>query len=78
MEARFAAVEAELRPLYKGRLKPKPEDYQARGAPFLPESARFSRLLSLPGNADLGAELSGATRAIADANPDGSYWVPGW
>jgi len=70
MEARFAAVEAELRPLYKGRLKPKPEDYQARGAPFLPESARFSRLLSLPGNADLGAELSGATRAIADANPD--------
>ncbi len=70
MEARFAAVEAELRPLYKGRLKPQPEDYQARGAPFLPEIARFSRLLALPGNADLGAELNAAMRAIADANPD--------
>ena len=70
MEARFVAVEAELRPLYKGRLKPSPEDYQARGAPYLPETARFSRLLALPGNADLGAELSVAMRAIADANPD--------
>ena len=37
---------------------------------FLPEQARFSRLLELPGNADLGAELNAAMEAIAEANPD--------
>jgi len=70
MEAKFEAVHAELVPLYKGRLKPKPSDYQARGAIFLPENARFSRLLSLPGTANLGAELNAAMKGIADANPD--------
>jgi type I restriction enzyme M protein len=70
MEAKFEAVHAELAPLYKGRLKPKPTDYQARGAIFLPENARFSRLLSLPGTANLGAELNAAMKDIADANPD--------
>lgn len=70
MEARFEAVHAQLAPTFKGRLKPTPADYQARGAIFLPEVARFSRLLALPGTADLGAELNAAMRAIADANPD--------
>jgi type I restriction enzyme M protein len=42
MEAKFQSVHAELAPRYKGRLKPKPSDYQARGAIFLPEKARFS------------------------------------
>jgi type I restriction enzyme M protein len=70
MEAKFEAVHAELTPQFKGRLKPTPADYQARGAIFLPENARFSRLLSLPGAADLGAELSAAMKGIADANPD--------
>jgi type I restriction enzyme M protein len=70
MEAKFEAVHAELAPQYRGRLKPQPSDYQARGAIFLPDNARFSRLLSLPGTVDLGAELNGAMKAIADANPD--------
>lgn len=70
MEAKFEAVHAELAPKYKGRLKPAPADYQARGAIYLPDNARFSRLLALPGTADLGAELNGAMKAIADANPD--------
>jgi len=69
MEARFDAVHAELGGR-TGRLVPRPEDYQARGAPYLPESARFSRLLALPGNADLGAALNAAMQAVADANPD--------
>ncbi len=69
MEARFDAVHAELGGR-TGRLAPRPEDYQARGAPYLPESARFSRLLALPGNADLGAALNAAMQAVADANPD--------
>jgi hypothetical protein len=55
MEAKFEAVHAELAPHYKGRLKPTPSDYQARGAIFLPENSRFSRLLSLPGTANLAA-----------------------
>ena len=70
MEAKFEIIHAELAPQYKGRLKPAPADYQAKGAIFLPESARFSRLLSLPGTADLGAELNAAMKGIADANPD--------
>ena len=70
MEARFTAVDAELRPRATSRLQPRPEDYQARGAPYLPEAARFSRLLALPGNADLGAALNAAMQAVADANPD--------
>ncbi len=70
MEAKFEAVHADLAPKYKGRLKPAPADYQARGAIFLPENARFSRLLALPGTANLGAELNAAMKGIADANPD--------
>ena len=70
MEAKFEAVHAELAPQYKGRLKPAPADYQAKGAIFLPDNARFSRLLALPGTADLGAELNAAMKGIADANPD--------
>ena len=70
MEAKFEQVHAELAPQLKGRLKPTPADYQARGAIFLPENARFSRLLSLPGSADLGAELNAAMKGIAEANPD--------
>jgi type I restriction enzyme M protein len=65
MESKFEAVHAELAPLYKGRLKPKPSDYQARGAIFLPDTARFSRLLSLPGTANLGAELNAAMKRIS-------------
>jgi type I restriction enzyme M protein len=70
MEARFDAVHAELAPQYGGRLKPSPEDYQARGAVFLPDNARFSYLLSLPGDADLGAALNAAMKSIVDHNPD--------
>jgi type I restriction enzyme M protein len=69
MEARFDAVHAELGGR-TGRLAPRPEDYQARGAPYLPEAARFSRLLALPGNADLGAALNAAMQAVAEANLD--------
>lgn len=70
MEAKFEAVHTDLAPHYTGRLKPSPADYQARGAVFLPEDARFSRLLSLPGTADLGAELNAAMKGIAETNPD--------
>jgi type I restriction enzyme M protein len=70
MEAKFEAVHAALAPQYGGRLKPAPADYQAKGAIFLPDNARFTRLISLPGTVDLGAELNAAMKAIAQANPD--------
>lgn len=70
MEARFEAVHAEIAPMFTGRLKPTPADYQARGAVFLPDTARFTRLLALPGTADLGYELNGAMKDIAITNPD--------
>jgi type I restriction enzyme M protein len=70
MEAKFLQVDAELKPSFKGRLQPTPAAYQARGAMYVPENARFSRLLSLPGNANLGAELTAAMDAITDANPE--------
>src|SRR6267142_892278 len=67
---KFEAVHKELQPQLRGRLKPTPADYQARGAVFLPDNARFSRLLQLPGTADLGAELNAAMKGVADTNPD--------
>ncbi len=76
MEARFEAVHAELAPKFTGRLKPQPSDYQARGAIFLPENARFSGLLALPGTADLGAALNAAMKGIADANPELAAALP--
>jgi type I restriction enzyme M protein len=70
MEVKFEQVHADLAPKFTGRLKPQPSDYQARGAIYLPENARFSRLLALPGTADLGAELNAAMKGVADTNPD--------
>ena len=57
MEARFGAVHSELDPRFTGRLKSAPADYKARGAVYLPDEARFSRLLALPGTANLGRRL---------------------
>lgn len=70
MEAKFERVHAELTPRFTGRLRPQPSDYQARGAIYLPANARFSRLLALPGTADLGAELNAAMKGVAETNPD--------
>lgn len=70
MEAKFETVHRDLQPHFKGRLKPAPADYQARGAVYLPDVARFSRLLALPGTADLGVELNAAMKGIAEANSD--------
>lgn len=70
VEAKFLAVGAKLRPQFTGRLKPTPAAYQANGAIFVPEIARFSRLQVLPGNANLGAALAAAMDGIAETNPN--------
>ncbi len=70
METKFLLIDAALKPRFTGRLKPTPDAYQAAGAIFVPEIARFSRLLALPGNVNLGAELTTAMDAIVEANPE--------
>jgi type I restriction enzyme M protein len=70
MEAKFDAVHAQLAPTFTGRLKPTPADYQARGAIFLPDEARFSGLLKLPETEDLSEALDAAMKGITQFNPD--------
>jgi type I restriction enzyme M protein len=70
MEAKFDRVHADLAPSFTGRLKPTPADYQARGAIFLPETARFSGLMKLPETANLAEALDVAMKGIAETNPD--------
>ena len=45
-------------------------DYQAKGALFLPETARFDYLLNLPEAEDIGGAINGALKAIADENEE--------
>ena len=71
MEAKFDAVHtAEIAAKFTGRLKPTPADYQARGAIYLPEVARYSYLLGLPETANLAEALNTAMKSIVDNNPD--------
>lgn len=70
MEAKFDAVHQEIAPTFTGRLTPTPVDYQARGAIYLPEVARYSYLLGLPETANLAEALNTAMKSIVDTNPD--------
>lgn len=70
MESKFELVDAELAPKFTGRLRPTPADYQARGAIYLPEVARYSYLLALPESANLAEALNTAMKSIVDNNPD--------
>lgn len=45
-------------------------DYQARGALFLPPEARYQTLLELPDEADVGAAVADAMRAIEAQNDE--------
>jgi type I restriction enzyme M protein len=65
-EQQFAAAQAAAprrRPLGKA-------DYQARGVMFVPEAARFSRLLMLPEGEDIAKAISDAMKLIEDENAD--------
>src|SRR5690606_26317078 len=45
-------------------------DYQARGVMYVPETARFGYLKTLPEGADIGQALNRAMEAIEVENPD--------
>lgn len=62
-------IEAE-RAQISGRKPPKePADYTAKGAMFIPEEARYDRLLNLPDGADTGRAVNAAMASIAAMNP---------
>lgn len=69
-DARFAAAKAELDKKDTGRRKVSKIDYQERGVMFLPEEARFSRLIELPEGTNIGKEINNAMRAIEEENDD--------
>ncbi|KTT74856.1 type I restriction-modification system subunit M [Sphingomonas sanguinis] len=69
-EGQFARVEKTLAPRPGSRLKPGPDDYKAQGVIYLPPEARFSYLLSLPEDADVGRALNNAMKDIERDNPE--------
>ena len=68
-EERFATAQAELG-TGSARNPVGPDDYKARGVPYLPEQARYGHLLDQPESADLGKVLNDAMSGIEDDNPD--------
>ncbi len=74
---KFAQVDADLKgatPLAEGatprRRSVGKADYQARGVLYLPQEARFDRLLQLPEGANIGQEINDAMRAIEAENDE--------
>ena len=61
---RFADAEKELVGTATGRRTIGKLDFQARGAVYLPDNARFSALLELPEGENIGRAIDDAMRAI--------------
>lgn len=69
-DARFAAAKNELDKKDTGRRKISKIDYQERGVMYLPEEARFSRLIELPEGSNIGKAINDAMRAVEEENDD--------
>ena len=67
---RFTLAEKELAGKGSGRRKIGKEDYQAKGVMFLPPTARFSHLLSLPEGENIGKAINDAMKAVEAENED--------
>ena len=67
---KFALVDQELKASSSRRRTVGKTDYQAKGALFVPETARFDYLLNLPEAEDIGGAINGAMKAIADENEE--------
>lgn len=63
-DTRFAQAEKELASKPRRRGPIGKDDYLALGVLYLPEAARFQRLLELPEGADIGKKLNDAMKAI--------------
>src|SRR4051812_7981404 len=69
-ETRFAEVAKQLGGGRGRRSEPSTDDFKANGALYLPEEARFSRLLALPGAEDFGKAINAGMAAIEKANTE--------
>lgn len=67
---RFAQAEKGLEGKGSGRRAIGKEDYQAKGVMFLPPTARFSHLLSLPEGENIGKAINDAMKAVEAENED--------
>jgi type I restriction enzyme M protein len=67
---KFAQAKAKLTSKSTGRRSIGKTDYQAQGVLYLPEVARFSKLLELPEGADIGKAINDAMRAVEADNDD--------
>ena len=68
-DERFAQAAAVVGP-GTDRRPTGPEDYQAKGALYLPDESRFEMLLNLPEDSDIGKAINRAMTGIEDYNPD--------
>ncbi len=68
-DSRFAQAEAELAGTSTGRRQIGKANYQARGVLYLPEKARFAKLLHLKEGENLGKAINDAIAAIEEENP---------
>jgi type I restriction enzyme M protein len=73
---KFAQAEKELAGKATGRRIIGKADYQARGVMFLPEEARFKRLLQLPEGENIGKAINEAMKAIETENEELSGVLP--
>lgn len=70
-DKKYSAAEEKLGPVGSGgRRKVSKDDYLAEGVIFLPETARFSHLLSLTEGDNIGKAINDAMKAIEDENHD--------
>ena len=67
---RFTQAEKELEGKGSGRRKIGKEDYQAKGVMYLPPTARFSHLLSLPEGENIGKAINDAMKAVEAENEE--------
>src|SRR6266550_8659625 len=67
---KFAQARAKLTAKSTGRRTIGKTDYQAQGVLYLPEAARFSKLLDPPDGADIGKAINEAMKAIEADNDD--------
>lgn len=67
---RFGHAQKELEGSASGRRKIGKESYQAKGVMYLPEAARFSKLLELPEGENIGQAINNAMKAIEAENEE--------
>jgi type I restriction enzyme M protein len=67
---KFGKAEQQLEGTRTGRRQIGPNDYQAEGVLFLPDEARYERLLDMPEKSDVGKAVNDAMEAIEQHNPE--------